>query len=170
MLVLFTAYSLLKKVHTVVKPILESKEISVLAQGTDGSPEHICKKFIENSKTLILGTNSFWEGIDLADGILKAIVFPRLPFSVPTDPVYKKRSDEYEKPFLEYAIPQAILRFRQGFGRLIRKQSDKGLIIILDARIRTKFYGKLFLNALPDIVVSNDSLNNLGVRSRSWFS
>lgn len=169
-LVLFTAYSLLKKVHTIVKPILENQEISVLAQGTDGSPENICKKFIENSKTLILGTNSFWEGIDLADGILKAIVFPRLPFSVPTDPVYKKRSDEYEKPFLEYAIPQAILRFRQGFGRLIRKQSDKGLIIILDARIRTKFYGKLFLNALPDIVVSNDSLNDLGVRSRSWFS
>ena len=169
-LVLFTAYSLLKKVHAFVKPILESKQISVLAQGIDGSPENICKKFIANSKTLIQGTNSFWEGIDLADGILKAIVFPRLPFNVPTDPVYKKRSDEYEKPFLEYAIPQAILRFRQGFGRLIRKQSDKGLIIILDSRIRTKFYGKLFLNALPDIVVNHDSLNNLGVRSRSWFS
>src|SRR5207237_8781158 len=100
-------------------------------------------------RTVLLGTSSFWEGIDVVGDALSVLVIAKLPFSVPSDPVFAARSEGFEDPFLQYSVPQAILKFKQGFGRLIRSQSDRGVVAVLDRRISSKRYGQAFLNSLP---------------------
>ncbi len=95
------------------------------------------------------GTRSFWEGVDVPGEALSVVVMVRLPFDVPTDPIVSARAETYDSPFDQYSLPEAILRFRQGFGRLIRTKSDRGAVVILDRRILTKRYGPLFLKSLP---------------------
>jgi DNA polymerase-3 subunit epsilon/ATP-dependent DNA helicase DinG len=97
----------------------------------------------------LLGLSSFWEGIDVVGEALTCLVIVKLPFSVPSDPVFAARSDLYEDPFSEYALPQAVIRLKQGFGRLIRSGSDRGVVAILDSRLFTKRYGEVFLRSLP---------------------
>ena len=92
----------------------------------------------------------------------------RLPFSVPTEPVFAARSELYEKPFSEYALPQAVLRLRQGFGRLIRTKTDKGVVVILDRRILSRSYGKTFLNSIPPVEVETPRLDQLFDKIRQW--
>ncbi len=121
----------------------------VLAQGLDGSPHQILKRFKKNPQSLILGTSSFWEGVDIDDGSLKLLIILKLPFDVPTHPLFQARSEQYKTPFFEYAIPRAIIKFKQGFGRLIRNENDKGKVLLLDPRVITKQYGKIFLESLP---------------------
>ena len=148
-MVLFTSYKSLRNTQKSLKKKLEEYNINVLAQGVDGNPYQIIKRFKKNPKSLILGTLSFWEGVDIDDGTLDLLIITKLPFDVPTHPLFEARSAKYDNPFIEYALPRAILKFKQGFGRLIRNEKDTGKVLLLDSRITSKRYGKMFLEALP---------------------
>ena len=110
---------------------------------------------------MLLGTRSFWEGVDVVGSALSALVLVRLPFAVPSDPVVAARSETFDDPFYNYQVPDAILRFRQGFGRLIRSKTDRGVVVVLDKRVTSKGYGKLFLESLPECTVHKGPLMNL---------
>jgi DNA polymerase-3 subunit epsilon/ATP-dependent DNA helicase DinG len=150
-LVLFTAHSALRETYHQIRGPLGELGIAVIGQGLDGSRSNLLEALRDpDTRTALLGTRSFWEGVDVPGEALSCVVIPRLPFDVPTDPIFAARSETCEDPFSEYAVPQAVLRFRQGFGRLIRRASDRGVVAVLDSRIRTKPYGPAFLAALPD--------------------
>ena len=148
-MVLFTSHAALQTTRSGIKNLLEPNGFKVLAQGLDGTPYNLRSMFMENSNSVLLGTSSFWQGVDLPGDALKALVVARLPFSVPTDPIFSARAELLDDPFNQYTIPQTILRFRQGFGRLIRTEQDKGVVAILDHRILSKSYGTMFINSLP---------------------
>ncbi len=118
---------------------------------------------------MLLGTSSFWEGVDVVGDALSCLVIARLPFTVPTDPVFAARSEQFGDPFREYAVPQAILRFRQGFGRLIRSRTDRGVVVILDRRVVSKSYGRAFLKSLPDCAVRTGPARDLPAVVRAWL-
>ena len=101
---------------------------------------------------------------------LQAVVIVKFPFDVPSDPIFAARSETYESPFFEYSIPETVLRVRQGFGRLIRRQDDKGVVVVLDKRILTKRYGQAFLNALPECTVLRQRVDRLGELSARWIN
>ena len=167
-LVLFTSHSALRGAAQGLRPALEAEGIRVLAQGVDGSPKQIVRSFGADPSAVILGTSSFWEGVDLSGGILKALVLARLPFHVPTEPIFAARSDHYEDPFHQYALPQAVLRFRQGFGRLIRGSQDRGCIVTMDSRITSRAYGKAFLDSLPPCTVKQAPLGAIPEYAAEW--
>ncbi len=104
-------------------------------------------------KLCFSGTNSFWEGVDIVGDRLSLLVITRLPFSVPTDPIFAARSELFDNPFIQYAVPQAILRFKQGFGRLIRSSQDRGVVAVFDRRVISRRYGRAFLTSLPPVNV-----------------
>lgn len=148
-LVLFTSYELLNDVRSCLRD-----RIPTLAQGIDGSRSAIIERFRREAGGLVLlGTDSFWEGVDLPGEELEYVVVTRLPFAVPTDPVFAALSDELARrgrdPFLHLALPQAALKLRQGVGRLIRTSTDRGVVVLTDDRIRTKSYGRRFAESLP---------------------
>ena len=167
-LVLFTSHAALRGTAHGIRGPLGAEGIRVLAQGIDGSPRQIHRSFSEDARGVILGTSSFWEGVDLSGGVLKSLVIARLPFNVPTDPVFAARSDQYEEPFREYALPQAVLRLRQGIGRLIRGSDDKGTIVLLDRRIIARAYGKAFLDSLPPCSVKRGPLSAIPGYAAEW--
>jgi DNA polymerase-3 subunit epsilon/ATP-dependent DNA helicase DinG len=101
---------------------------------------------------------------------LQALLIAKLPFDVPSDPVFAARSEGFDSPFFEYSIPEAVLRFRQGFGRLIRRTSDEGVVVVLDKRVLTKRYGQSFLEALPDPTVLRQRSSRLGELSVRWMN
>ena len=148
-LILFTAYGPLNAVYEQIKGPLEQEGILVLGHGIDGSPRQMLAALRENPRTVLLGTASFWEGVDVAGEALSLLVIVRLPFAVPADPIYQARSQLYDQPFEQYALPQAVLRFRQGFGRLIRSKTDRGVLLVLDRRLRARRYGESFLRSIP---------------------
>ena len=117
---------------------------------------------------MILGTSSFWEGVDLSGGLLKAVVVARLPFQVPTEPIFAARSEQYEDSFKQYAIPQSVLRFRQGIGRLIRGSTDRGSIVVLDRRITARSYGKSFLDSIPPATVKVAPISAIPELAADW--
>lgn len=168
-LALFTANTPLKQAYRAIQEPLEDEEIIVLAQGIDGSRRSLLERFKEHPRTVLLGTNSFWEGIDVVGDALSVLVITKLPFSVPDDPVFAARSQQFQEPFVEYAVPQAILRFKQGFGRLIRSKDDRGVVVILDRRLTSKRYGRLFLNSLPPCTIREGRLRDLPAVARSWI-
>src|SRR5205814_3821169 len=114
---------------------LEESGIIVLGHNIDGSRKQLLERFKTNPRTVLLGTSSFWEGIDVVGDALSVLVIAKLPFSVPTDPVFAARAEGFEEAFNQYAVPQSILKFKQGFGRLIRSATDRGVVAILDRRI-----------------------------------
>ena len=152
-MVLFTSYSLLEAVYGAVKEPLERAGIKVLAQGHSGSREAITTYFRHDPASVLLGTRSFWEGVDIAGQTLSCLVLTKLPFHVFTDPLVRGRMSYLRTmgrdPFRHYTLPQAVISFRQGFGRLIRRKTDRGVVIVTDRRMVTKDYGKLFLDGLP---------------------
>jgi ATP-dependent DNA helicase DinG len=152
-LALFTSYRMLNRSYSALKAAVRAEDILVLGQGIDGSRTSITDRFRLNEKAVLLGTDSFWEGIDIPGDALQILVIVRLPFAVPTDPLVAAHMEELEKqgknPFMHYSVPEAILKFRQGFGRLIRKKTDRGAVVVLDSRVLTTRYGKAFLEALP---------------------
>lgn len=151
-LFLFTAYRMLNAFYFSIKPCLQKKGIIILSQGQVGRKE-IVETFRSKKKAVILGTASFWEGVDIPGEDLFCVVILKLPFPVPTDPIAEARAEDLKErgcnPFSTYFLPRAVIRFRQGFGRLIRTQKDRGVVLILDKRITTKGYGKVFLSSLP---------------------
>jgi predicted DnaQ family exonuclease/DinG family helicase len=146
-LVLFTAHSAMREVAARLAP-LEESGIAVLTQGIDGSRRALLERFAAG-RAVLLGTQSFWEGIDLPGEILECVVIARLPFAVPDDPLVQGRSERYEDPFREFHLPQAALRLRQGFGRLIRTRTDRGAVVLLDRRALLRDYGADLIAALP---------------------
>jgi DNA polymerase-3 subunit epsilon/ATP-dependent DNA helicase DinG len=148
-LVLFTSHSSLRAAYSGIRRALEEEEILVLAHNIDGSPKQLLHALREHPHTVVLGAASFWEGIDVVGDALSLLIMARLPFSVPDDPVFQARAELYEDAFSEYAVPQAVLRFRQGFGRLIRRKTDRGAMVVLDSRVTSKSYGQTFLRSLP---------------------
>jgi DNA polymerase-3 subunit epsilon/ATP-dependent DNA helicase DinG len=168
-LILFTSYGLLNAVYEKIKAPLETEGILVLAHGTDGSPRQLLNSLRENTRTVILGTSSFWEGVDVAGEALSLLTIVRLPFAVPTDPIYQARSSLYDEPFDQYALPQAVLRFRQGFGRLIRSKTDRGVLIVLDRRLRGKRYGDVFMRSLPRCTVQTLASREIAGAVESWL-
>lgn len=153
-MVLFTSYSLMDAVASEL-----TTECIVLKQG-DMDNYLLLEAFRNDPRSVLLGTFAFWQGVDLLGDVLKCVVITRLPFSVPTDPVLEARlehmTEEGKKPFMDYQVPSAVLMFKQGFGRLIRSRTDKGIVAVLDSRIVKKQYGISFLNSLPDITMTGD--------------
>jgi DNA polymerase-3 subunit epsilon/ATP-dependent DNA helicase DinG len=148
-LVLFTGYGPLRRVHALVHERLEAQGIAVLGQGIDGTRRQILGSFLADSRTVLLGTNSFWEGIDVPGDALQCVVIDKLPFAVPTDPLVRARSEMLRDPFAQYILPLAVIRLRQGFGRLIRRATDRGAVVLCDDRLGTRRYADAFLQALP---------------------
>jgi len=148
-LVLFTSHRQLRDVHTALKHRVDLDEVLILGQGIDGQRRHLLKSFEEADRPLLLGTASFWEGIDVPGERLSCVIMVRLPFPVPTEPVYAARAEQVRDAFAQLALPQAALRLKQGFGRLIRRSTDRGAVVILDNRILGRDYGKAFLDVLP---------------------
>ncbi len=170
-LALFTSYSQLQSTAKVITQTLNTAGISVLAQMEGSSRQQLLTQFkLEDSRAVLLGTRSFWEGVDVPGQALQAVLIVKFPFDVPSDPVFAARSETFESPFFEYSIPETVLRFRQGFGRLIRRQDDEGIVVVLDKRILTKRYGQAFLDALPECTVLRQRLDRLGELSLRWLN
>jgi DNA polymerase-3 subunit epsilon/ATP-dependent DNA helicase DinG len=148
-LVLFTSHRQLRDVHAALKHRVDLDEVLILGQGIDGQRRQVLKSFEESDRPLLLGTASFWEGIDMPGERLSCVIMVRLPFPVPTEPVYAARAEQVRDGFAQLALPQAALRLKQGFGRLIRRSTDRGAVVILDNRILGRDYGKAFLDVLP---------------------
>ena len=150
-LALFTSLSQLNATYRAIAKPREEDDVFVIAQKLDGSRRQVLETFKTQDRTVLLGTRSFWEGIDVAGEALSCLVIARLPFSVPSDPVIAARSETFEDSFAQYAVPEAVLRFRQGFGRLIRSKKDRGIVVVLDKRVLSKNYGRIFIESLPPV-------------------
>jgi DNA polymerase III epsilon subunit family exonuclease len=149
-LVLFTSTEQLVQASAQLRTELIGDGIEVLAQGRGaGSRRALVERFISLPDAVLCGTNSFWEGLDLPENALACVCIAKLPFAPPGDPVFRARSERLSDPFLELALPEAVLRLKQGFGRLIRRATDRGAVVILDRRVSTRAYGKHFLESLP---------------------
>lgn len=170
MLVLFTSYAQLKRCSQAISRPLSQKDIQVLEQGEGASPAALLDSFKNNPRSVLLGTRSFWEGVDVPGESLSVVLITKLPFAVPSDPLVAARAETFEDPFNEYQVPEAILKFRQGFGRLIRSASDRGIVAVLDRRILTKQYGKLFLVSLPHCTIRKSSINDLPLEASRWLN
>ncbi|GLC87037.1 ATP-dependent DNA helicase DinG [Lysinibacillus piscis] len=171
--VLFTSQDMLRKTVELIQDSELLDDYMLFAQGvTGGSRMRILKSFQKFSHAVLFGTNSFWEGVDVPGDALAAVIVVRLPFSSPEEPVFKARAKyvtaQGRNSFSELSLPEAIMRFQQGFGRLIRSSQDKGAFIILDRRITTKSYGKEFLKALPQIDIKKVQLPELLKELNAW--
>jgi DNA polymerase-3 subunit epsilon/ATP-dependent DNA helicase DinG len=169
-LVLFTSHAMLRAVKGIVEGPLWDDGIEALAQGVDGSPRQLVRALMSNPQTVLLGTSSFWEGVDIPGDALSLIVMARLPFAVPTDPVFAARAAMYEDAFNQYMFPQAVIRFKQGFGRLIRTKTDRGVLVVLDQRIAVKDYGRAFLQSLPPVGIRQVSVRQMPDLIAAWLA
>lgn len=151
--VLFTSYSLLQQTAEAMRDFFEQENINLLVQGGDMTRSMLLEEFKNDIDSVLFGTDSFWTGVDVPGEALSNVIITKLPFAVPSHPLIAARFEEIEKKggnsFRDYSIPDAVLRFRQGIGRLIRSKSDSGMIAILDKRVISKFYGRNFLNSIP---------------------
>lgn len=168
-LILFTSYGSLQATRSGIKTTLEDMGIVVLGQRIDGTPRQLIDRLRTTPNVAVLGTSSFWEGVDIVGPALSALVIAKLPFAVPTDPVFSARSEQFEEPFLQYAVPQAVLKFKQGFGRLIRSSQDHGICVILDRRVVSKRYGSSFVQSLPSCRVVVGSTRDIGPVAEDWL-
>ncbi|MBK6772878.1 MAG: hypothetical protein IPG78_12295 [Ignavibacteria bacterium] len=154
---LFTNSLLLKSIGKEISEILSEENINLYMQGTGTSRSTLLKNFKQEINSVLFGLDSFWMGVDVPGESLSNLIITRLPFQVPSHPVVQAKMEFIEKnggnSFLDYSLPEAILKFRQGIGRLIRHKTDKGIIAILDSRIITKPYGKYFFSSIEECEV-----------------
>lgn len=170
-LVLFTSRAQLRACYQALREPLAAKHITLLAQGIDESSRtRLLESFRRGSRVVLFGTNAFWEGIDVVGEALSCVMVTRLPFAVPTDPIYAARAEQFDDPFGQYAVPQAVLRLKQGFGRLIRSRSDRGAVVVLDRRLVTRFYGQVFLRSLPNCSVKQGPTARTGLEAQQWLT
>jgi len=169
-LVLFTSYAQLQQTSRAISPALAEADIHVFEQGTGASPHTLLETFKDTEQAVLLGTRAFWEGVDIPGDALSVLVIAKLPFDVPSDPIIAARSETFDDPFYQYALPEAILRFRQGFGRLIRTQMDRGIVLILDRRVLTKQYGRAFIESLPECTVHIGPMEDVKGKAASWLN
>ncbi len=168
-LVLFTSHSALQAAYRAIKRPLEQEGILVLGQRIDGSPRQLIERLKARPETVVLGTNAVWEGVDVPGEALSVLVVAKLPFAVPSDPIFAARCEAYDDPFHQYAVPQAVLRFKQGFGRLIRSTRDYGVCVVLDRRVVTRRYGQLFVQSLPPCTVRQATTGQIPRLAREWL-
>ena len=169
-LVLYTSYDQLKRTSQAISGPLAEHGIIVYEQGTGASATALLENFKTTEQAVLLGTRSFWEGVDVPGEALSVLAIVKLPFDVPSDPIIAARSETFENAFQEYTLPEAILRFRQGFGRLIRTKFDRGVVAIFDRRVLTKSYGKLFVESLPQCTVRIGALQDLPQMAGQWLN
>ncbi len=150
--ILFTSYHMLRDCGKRLKKNFKKTKYHILIQGTS-SREYLLKEFKKRDFAVLLGTDSFWEGVDVPGEDLEQVIIMKLPFKVPTHPMHRARAEflvkQGKSPFMDYYLPQAVIGFKQGFGRLIRNRQDKGVIMVLDKRIIEKNYGRSFLESIP---------------------
>lgn len=173
--VLFTSQEMLRQTVDLIHESELLSEYMLFAQGvTGGSRMRLLKSFQKFNHSVLFGTNSFWEGVDVPGDGLATVIVVRLPFSAPEEPSFKARSEHLQKQginaFVELALPEAVLRFKQGFGRLIRSSQDKGAFIVLDRRIETKSYGEQFIESLPPISVQKLPLHSMVQSLGNWYN
>jgi ATP-dependent DNA helicase DinG len=156
-LVLFTSTALMRSVAAALDMELRQAGISLLVQGSDQPRHALLAEFKRDIHSVLFGLDSFWMGVDVPGEALEHVIITRLPFAVPNHPLIEARLESIAhrggNSFMEYTLPEAVLKFRQGAGRLLRSRRDKGLVTILDSRILTKRYGKIFLSSLPSCPV-----------------
>jgi ATP-dependent DNA helicase DinG len=167
--VLFTSYQMLKSTANALRARLS---FPLFVQGEE-ERSHLLKKFRATKHAVLLGTDSFWEGVDVAGEQLRCVVLVKLPFQAPSDPLFEAQCERIEQkggtPFFEYALPKAVIKFKQGFGRLIRRHEDRGVVVCLDPRLIQKGYGKLFRQAIPEGQECTGSLQEVTGRLREFF-
>lgn len=168
-LALFTSYEQLRQTSKNIAAPLSQAGIQIFEQGEGASPHILLESFKASEAAVLLGTRAFWEGVDIPGDALSVLAIMRLPFEVPTDPLVAARSETFESPFYEYQVPEAILRFRQGFGRLIRTQSDRGVVAIFDKRVISKQYGSLFIDSLPQCTLKRGRMADLPRAAAQWL-
>ncbi|MDP6542455.1 MAG: helicase C-terminal domain-containing protein [Phycisphaerae bacterium] len=161
--VLMTSYTMLEAVADTFQGFCTDNEYHLLVQGRNLPRGAMLERFRGNRRTVLLGTASFWQGVDVAGEALQNVIIAKLPFAAPNDPIVEARIDAIRQgggnPFVQYQLPEAIIRFKQGFGRLIRSTSDTGIVVVLDQRLVTKSYGKRFIASLPDIEMIRDEFS-----------
>ncbi|MFH0802374.1 MAG: helicase C-terminal domain-containing protein [bacterium] len=170
--ILFTSVRMLRRFAKGLRTPLEDAGMAFLVQGD--LPRHaLLQEFKRREQAVLLGMDSFWEGVDVPGRDLECVILARLPFRVPTDPIVEARSEEMERQglssFTHYALPMAVLKFKQGFGRLIRSRSDRGVILVLDNRLVSKRYGRQFLKSIPDCTAVKDRFSAILTRVASWL-
>ncbi|WP_156289214.1 ATP-dependent DNA helicase DinG [Oceanobacillus salinisoli] len=174
MLILFTSYDMLKKSYQLLRDTMELDQYMLIGQGiTSGSRTRLKKNFQTFDQAILLGTSSFWEGVDIPGDDLSCLMIVRLPFQPPDHPVYEAKSsyikEQGKNPFMEYSLPNAVIRFKQGFGRLIRSSNDRGIVFVCDARMMKARYGKYFSNSIPEVPITYDTTKNLMHKAKEWF-
>jgi ATP-dependent DNA helicase DinG len=173
-LVLLTSYQMLDRVAARCGPALKREGIRLFRQVPGEAAATLAAEFRAGEGAVLLGTTSFWEGMDFPGASLEVLLIARLPFGVPTDPLFTARSKEIEAqggdPFRDLALPEAILRFRQGIGRLIRTAEDRGAVIVADSRLARSSYGRRFAATLPSTPFVTASCDELLARVEDWFA
>jgi len=171
--ILFTSYDLLNRVHGALAPKLARHGLVALKQGETGR-HALLSRFRRENNAVLFGTDSFWEGVDVKGEALRLVIIARLPFQVPTEPVQQARTEQIQAaggdPFREFSVPQAVIKFRQGFGRLIRSRDDRGAVLILDRRVTTKNYGRIFLRSLPETTIVKGNSEEVFTQMEKFFN
>ena len=170
--VLFTSYRLLRRLFERLEGPLAERGMKPMAQGS-GDRTRLLNRFRRGRGAVLFATDSFWEGVDVRGSALRCVILTRLPFRVPSEPIQQARVEAIEKaggdPFMGYSVPQAVIKFRQGFGRLIRHRGDTGAVLILDGRVNTRRYGRLFLKSLPDVSICRLPPPRMFAEMRGFF-
>ena len=172
-LVLFTSYAMLNKTYFALKQCPDLKGYNILAHGQDGNRTSILHSLNKTENTVVLGANSFWEGVDVKGTGLTTLIITKLPFQPPTKPITSAKMEyiqsQGKNSFSAYSLPQAVLKFRQGCGRLIRSADDWGSIVILDRRVLSKGYGKEFIHSLPRQPILRKPLDEVCQKLHDWM-